>query len=94
MKADIGDALGQQARVRAISQETSLEIRDIDCLATREDILAALASHTDAPLDESVIKTLRPGYDGTQQIQRARQQSGHVGHCNISWSRSAHHVAS
>ncbi|KAL7730180.1 hypothetical protein ACLKA6_016460 [Drosophila palustris] len=69
MKADIGDALGQQARVRAISQETSLEIRDIDCLATREDILAALASHTDAPLDESVIKTLRPGYDDERKMR-------------------------
>ncbi|KAL7725638.1 hypothetical protein ACLKA6_005697 [Drosophila palustris] len=66
MRADIGDALGQQARVRTISQETSLEIRDIDCLATREDILAALAPHVDALLDEKVIKILRPGYDGSQ----------------------------
>ncbi|KAL7729212.1 hypothetical protein ACLKA6_009671 [Drosophila palustris] len=94
MRADIGDALGQQARVRTISQETSLEIRDIDCLATREDILAALAPHADALLDETVIKILRPGYDGSQQIQMARQQSGHVGHGNTSWSRSARHVAS
>jgi len=41
MKADIGDALGQQAKIRSVTQEISVEIRDIDCLSTRADISAA-----------------------------------------------------
>jgi len=66
MKAEIGNALGQQARIRSVTQEISLEIRDIDCLATRAHISAALAPFADSLMDDGIIKSLRSGYEEMQ----------------------------
>ncbi|KAH8391459.1 hypothetical protein KR215_010211, partial [Drosophila sulfurigaster] len=66
MKDELSEALGLKAKVRALTQETILEIRDIDCLVSKEDVLVACEKLSQANLELSAIKALRPGFDGMQ----------------------------
>lgn len=58
--------LGEQANVRALSQEITLECRDLDEITTEEDIRQALEVFGLKNRDELAIKNLRKGYVGTQ----------------------------
>ncbi|KAH8404955.1 hypothetical protein KR215_001078, partial [Drosophila sulfurigaster] len=66
IRDELSEVLGRKARVRALSHETILEIRDIDCLVSKEDVLVACKRLSQANLELSAIKALRTGFDGMQ----------------------------
>ncbi len=59
-------ALADQAEVRTLSQEISLECRDLDEVTTKGDIRQALDDFGFKNLNESVIKSIRKAYHSTQ----------------------------
>ncbi|KAM8701472.1 hypothetical protein ACLKA7_000748, partial [Drosophila subpalustris] len=66
LKEEISEVLGLQSGIRTVTQETCLEIRDLDSLASKEDIAAAISAEIRTVVDVCSIKSLRPAYAGTQ----------------------------
>ncbi|XP_041450362.1 uncharacterized protein LOC121404627 [Drosophila obscura] len=66
LKEEIGQVLGTLAGVRALVSETFIEIRDIDDLATKEEVAMALSLQVDHQVEAECIRALRPGYGGSQ----------------------------
>ncbi|KAL7725631.1 hypothetical protein ACLKA6_005690 [Drosophila palustris] len=90
---NISNALGLQSGIRTVTQESCLEIRDLDSLATKEDIVAAIAAETGVPcVDTESVKSLRQSFAGTQlaivclnpALAKALLQ---VGKLKIGWTR-------
>lgn len=66
-KVKVKNALGDHAAVRTISQESTIECRDLDEITDKQDICMALTNQFGiANVNESAIKSLRKGYGGTQ----------------------------
>jgi len=66
LKNEISQALGFQS---GLLWEACLEIKGLDCLATRDDIAVAIAAVVGIPnVDTRVVKSLRPSYAGTQLV--------------------------
>nr|AMS38370.1 hypothetical protein [Bactrocera tryoni] len=65
---EICKVLGDQAQIRALTHEVSVEIRDLDEITTKEDIAVAIRSQIKElnSFDENAIKTMRQAYAGTQ----------------------------
>jgi len=69
MKESIARVLGDAASVRAMSDETKLlvlEIRDIDSIATEQEICAATASQYGIDAERITVRSLRRGYAESQ----------------------------
>jgi len=69
MKESIARVLGDAASVRATSDETKLlvlEIRDIDSIATEQEICAAIASQYGIDAERIRVRSLRRGYAESQ----------------------------
>ncbi|CAD7078607.1 unnamed protein product [Hermetia illucens] len=65
--SQIGKTLGQEADIRASRPEITIICKDIDEITTKEEVREALEKQFDlAGLQESVVKTLRKAYRGTQ----------------------------
>ncbi|XP_073821578.1 uncharacterized protein [Musca autumnalis] len=64
----IENVLGPAAEVRALTQEVPIEIKDIDGVSTKEDILQAISGISDEfkEFQPHAIKSLRKAYRGTQ----------------------------
>lgn len=67
-KEGIGKILGEQAEIKALTHEVALEIRDLDEITTRDDIVEAICSRIPGleNFREGSIRNLRPSYAGTQ----------------------------
>ncbi|KAM8702480.1 hypothetical protein ACLKA7_001811 [Drosophila subpalustris] len=63
----VGNALGERAEVKGLTEQMQLEIRDLDDLTTKEDICEAFSTKEEnmrlVPAD---IKGIRKSYGGTQ----------------------------
>ncbi|KAH8274910.1 hypothetical protein KR026_000091, partial [Drosophila bipectinata] len=66
MRQTLSQVLGEAASVRAVTGETTIEIRDLDDLNTKEEIVAAIKARTSGQEEAIRVKSLRPGYSGTQ----------------------------
>ncbi|EDW27713.1 GL13313 [Drosophila persimilis] len=66
MKEDIQLAMGNQVGIRAVSEESCVEIRDLDTLVTKEDVVAAIAKQAGQEVVTSAVKSLRQAFAGTQ----------------------------
>ncbi|XP_070138610.1 uncharacterized protein [Drosophila bipectinata] len=66
MRQTLSQVLGEAASVRAVSGETTIEIRDLDDLTTKDEIVAAIKARTSGQEEAIRVKSLRPGFSGTQ----------------------------
>ncbi|XP_070068114.1 uncharacterized protein [Drosophila takahashii] len=66
MKDSIAQVLGGEAEVRSSSQESKVEIRDLDALTKKSDIAAALAKQYDFDEGKVKVRSIRPGYSESQ----------------------------
>ncbi|KAH8335097.1 hypothetical protein KR074_006869, partial [Drosophila pseudoananassae] len=66
MRQTLSQVLGEAASVRAVTGETTIEIRDLDDLTTKDEIVAAIKARTSGQEEAIRVKSLRPGYSGTQ----------------------------
>ncbi|KAH8262264.1 hypothetical protein KR026_006992, partial [Drosophila bipectinata] len=66
MRQTLSQVLGEAASVRAVTGETTIKIRDLDDLTTKEEIVAATKACTNGQEEAIRVKSLRPGYSGTQ----------------------------
>jgi len=62
MKESIARVLDDAASVRAMSDDMVLDIRDIDSIATEQEICAAIASQFDIDGERIRVRSLRRGY--------------------------------
>lgn len=64
----VKEVLGSDADVRSVTQEILIDIRDIDEITTKEEVLEALVNFSEkmSNLQEASIKSLRRGFGGTQ----------------------------
>lgn len=67
-RSAIEEVLGDVAKVRSLSHEVNIEIRDIDEVTSKEDIYEALVKISDEfeSLHPTAVKSLRRAYGGTQ----------------------------
>ncbi|XP_064539656.1 uncharacterized protein LOC135429319 [Drosophila montana] len=64
----VGKALGDRAVVRTLTETSQVEIKDLDELATKEEVLEAIKSALqDDSLPIETIKSLRPAFGGQQR---------------------------
>jgi len=66
MKESIARVLDDAASVRAMSDDMVLDIRDIDSIATEQEICAAIASQFDIDGERIRVRSLRRGYAESQ----------------------------
>ncbi|KAL7726087.1 hypothetical protein ACLKA6_010134 [Drosophila palustris] len=67
LQETVRKALGEKPVVRTLTDQTRVEIRDLDELTTKEEIIAALNSSMDVTsFDTESIKSLRATKDGLQ----------------------------
>lgn len=67
MRNAVATALGDEATVRTMGQSCTLQIRDLDEVTEKEEIVEAVATAVDGTDRESVIvRALREGFGGTQ----------------------------
>ena len=66
MSVALSQKLGDSASVVTRTQETTLEIRDLDESTTTADVRAALEARLEMNIDEAVIKSIRKAYGSTQ----------------------------
>ncbi|KPU75508.1 uncharacterized protein Dana_GF26386 [Drosophila ananassae] len=62
----LSQVLGEAASVRAVTEETNIEIRDLDDLTTKDELVAAIVAQMSTQEEAFRVKSLRPGYSGTQ----------------------------
>lgn len=89
-QAQLQGIIGKEADVRILSQETLIEIRDIDEVTTSEDVLQALESHVKETKGTTTVKTLRASYRGTQMAvismpRKVAEQVLERGKIRIGW---------
>lgn len=67
-KEEISRILGDQAQIKTLKQETTVELRDLDDITTKDDIAEAIRSEIKelGLFSVSAIKTIRAAYAGTQ----------------------------
>ncbi|CAD6998283.1 unnamed protein product [Ceratitis capitata] len=65
---EICKVLGEQAQIRALTHEISVEIRDLDEITTKEDIIEAIRSQIKElnTIGVDAVKNIREAYAGTQ----------------------------
>ena len=62
----VNEAMGDPAKVRTLLPRTTIEIRDIDPIVTKEKIIKNLTKHYKALKSSAVeVRALRGGYSGT-----------------------------
>ena len=61
----VANALGHEAKVKALTQETTVECRDLDEITTEEELRSALKEQCNLG-DEPMVIRLRKAYGGTQ----------------------------
>ncbi|XP_053966117.1 uncharacterized protein LOC128868263 [Anastrepha ludens] len=67
LKTAIECVLGESAQVRSLTQETALQIKDIDEVTSREEVLEAIKnSLPEGKVTLSVIRAMHTAYGGTQ----------------------------
>ncbi|KAH8250787.1 hypothetical protein KR026_006826, partial [Drosophila bipectinata] len=66
IRQTLSQVLGEAASVRAVTGETTMEIHDLDDLTTKDEIVAAIKAFTNGHEEAIRVKSLRPGYFGTQ----------------------------
>ena len=68
-KEDIGKILGDQAQIRTLQQETTVEVSDMDDITTKEDIAEAIRLQIKelSLFNDTSIKSIRAAYAGTQK---------------------------
>ncbi|XP_041451931.1 uncharacterized protein LOC121405334 [Drosophila obscura] len=67
IRDNISEALQGKVEARALTQQTRLEVSDLDEMATVEDLQHAFKDQIRVTLDEADIKNLRPAFGGTQR---------------------------
>ncbi|XP_050338322.1 uncharacterized protein LOC126764713 [Bactrocera neohumeralis] len=81
-REEIVKILGDQAQIRSLTQEITVEVRDLDDITTKEDIAQAIRSEFEELRLFSVecIKSIRPAYAGTQKaiISLHAQEAKHL----------------
>ncbi|XP_049309471.1 uncharacterized protein LOC125777805 [Bactrocera dorsalis] len=79
---EIVKILGDQAQIRSLTQEITVEVRDLDDITTKEDIAQAIRTEFEELRLFSVecIKNIRPAYAGTQKaiISLQAQEAKHL----------------
>lgn len=67
-RSAVEEVLGDVAKVRALSHEVRIEIRDIDEVTSKEDVYEALIKESSdfKSLQPSAVRSLRRAYGGTQ----------------------------
>ena len=64
------ESLGEDASVRSLVQEMTIELRDLDEITTKQEISDALGKQfAITNLSESVVKRMRKGFGGTQTAE-------------------------
>ncbi|KAH8324763.1 hypothetical protein KR067_008065, partial [Drosophila pandora] len=66
LRQTLSQVLGEAASVRAVTEETNIEIRDLDDLTTKDELVAAIVAQMSTQEEAFRVKSLRPGYSGTQ----------------------------
>ncbi|XP_039968625.1 uncharacterized protein LOC120780409 [Bactrocera tryoni] len=81
-REEIVKILGDQAQIRSLTQEITVEVRDLDDITTKEDIAQAIRSEFEELRLFSVecIKSIRHAYAGTQKaiISLHAQEAKHL----------------
>ncbi|XP_039970040.1 uncharacterized protein LOC120781937 [Bactrocera tryoni] len=72
--------LGDQAQIRSLTQETTVEVRDLDDITTKEDIAQAIRSEFEELrlFSEECIKSIRPANAGTQKAIISLAKAKHL----------------
>lgn len=65
-KSVIREALGEQASVRTLTQRTTIELKDVDEVTSKEDICEAVKAQFGLEVSIADIVSLRKAYGGTQ----------------------------
>ncbi|EDW35117.1 GL15642 [Drosophila persimilis] len=91
LREDIGTVLGGKVEARALTQQTRLEMLDLDEMATTEDVRKAFSEQMGITLDADAIKSLRPGFGGTQRAiiclpATLATKALSVGKVKVAWS--------
>ncbi|XP_066906360.1 uncharacterized protein, partial [Halyomorpha halys] len=67
MKRTLEGALGNDAQIRACTQETLIEIRDLDALTTKEEVAEALTALLEGKvIQPTAVRSMPVAYAGTQ----------------------------
>ncbi|XP_044574127.1 uncharacterized protein LOC123258324 [Drosophila ananassae] len=66
LRQTLSQVLGEAASVRAVTEETNIKIRDLDDLTTKDELVAAIVAQMSTQEEAFRVKSLRPGYSGTQ----------------------------
>jgi len=67
IRDNIGSVLEGKVEARALTQQTRIEIVDLDEMVTAKDLQNALSEQIGISLDATAIKSLRPAFGGTQR---------------------------
>ncbi|KAH8295519.1 hypothetical protein KR054_000629, partial [Drosophila jambulina] len=63
---DIGSVLGDKISIRAATTQSLFAVRDLDELASGEELAEALAEQSGLPIDSVTVRSFRPGRFKTQ----------------------------
>ncbi|KAM8702187.1 hypothetical protein ACLKA7_000745 [Drosophila subpalustris] len=67
LRDNIGSVLEGKVQARALTQQTRLEVLDLDEMVTVEDLQKVFKEQIGVSLDVNAIKSLRPAFGGTQR---------------------------
>ncbi|KAM8710501.1 hypothetical protein ACLKA7_017164 [Drosophila subpalustris] len=67
IRDNIGSVLEGKVQARALTQQTRLEVLDLDEMVTVEELQKVFKEQIGISLDENAIKSIRPAFGGTQR---------------------------